>query len=231
MVKTNTIEVIIQVNVETQYCLRWFLVLLAVYMASRPISWIRIFIRVNKIWEPPTFRYFTWVIKWKKSPKQYWLFLHSSKDTANPFWHQVMASWYRCCCAHALAPKRNWNICFKEDHSFPLRILKHLNLYFYFNLTNLNFSDVLQCTQSKYIYQTRDRVWNADWWRNWELYMGARRYGISLRAYEWEQGKRGISGWTLKEKFHFYKHPCIILFFIDPAGFLAPEGQKSEEAP
>ena len=115
-VKAGIIKDIIQVNVWTRYCLRWFLMLLAVYMASRPVSWILIFIRVYSIWELSTFRFLTWVIKWKKFPKQYWLFLHSSKDTANPFWHQVMASWYRCCCTHALAPCRNWNICFKGDY-------------------------------------------------------------------------------------------------------------------
>ena len=116
--------------------------LLAIYMTSRPVSWIRIFIRVNKIWELPTFRFLTWVIKWEKSPKHYWLFLHSSKDTANPFWHQVMASWYSCCSTHALAPKKNCKQLYQGRSFFPLRILKHLNLNFYFNLTNLNFIDV-----------------------------------------------------------------------------------------
>ena len=53
----------------------------------------------------------------------------------------------------------------------------------------------------------------------WELYMGARRYGISLRvvnaiAHEWEQEKSEVSGWTVEEKFHFYKQPCIVLFVI-----------------
>ena len=128
---------------------KMILALLAVYMTNRPVSWIRIFIRVNKIWEPPTFRFLTWVIKWEKSLKHYWLFLHSSKDTANPFWHQVMASWCMCCCTHALAPKRNWKKLYQGRSFFPLQILKHLNLYFYFNLTNINFSDVSQCAQSK----------------------------------------------------------------------------------
>ena len=44
--------------------------------------------------------------------------------------------------------------------------------------------------------------------------MGACKYGISLRvvnaiAYEWEQGKRGISGWTLEEKFHFISNHVL----------------------
>ena len=46
-------------------------------------------------------------------------------------------------------PLKKLEYLFQGRLSFPLRILKHLNIYFYFNLKNLNFSDVSQCTQSK----------------------------------------------------------------------------------
>ena len=46
-------------------------------------------------------------------------------------------------------PFKKLECLFQRRLSFSLRILKHLNFYFYFNLTNLNFSDVSQCTQSK----------------------------------------------------------------------------------
>ena len=46
-------------------------------------------------------------------------------------------------------PLKKLEYLFQGRLSFPLRILKHLNFYFYFNLKNLNFTDVSQCTQSK----------------------------------------------------------------------------------
>ena len=53
---------------------------------------------------------------------------------------------------------------------------------------------------------------------NREYYMGAHRYGISLRvfssiAHEWAQ-RTSLSSWTLEEKFHVYKQPRIILLII-----------------
>ena len=55
------------------------------------------------------------------------------------------------------------------------------------------------------------------WYREW--YMGARRYGNSLRvfnsiAYEWAQRTSEMSSWTREEKFHIYKQPCISLFIL-----------------
>ena len=42
--------------------------------------------------------------------------------------------------------------------------------------------------------------------------MGARRYGISLPVFNSIASE--MSSWTLEEKFHFYKQPCIVLFIL-----------------
>ena len=49
--------------------------------------------------------------------------------------------------------------------------------------------------------------------------MGTRRYGISLWVFnsiarELAQQMSEMSSWTQEEKFHIYKHLCIILFII-----------------
>ena len=72
------------------------------------------------------------------------------------------------------------------------------------------------------------------WYREW--YMGARRYGNSLRvfnsiAYEWAQRTSEMSSWTREEKFHIYKQPCISLFILFITSILKSLGPCSMIGP
>ena len=41
-------------------------------------------------------------------------------------------------------------------------------------------------------------------------YMAASRYVFNFKSHEWVRWTSEISSWTLKEKFHIYKQPCIL---------------------
>ena len=40
--------------------------------------------------------------------------------------------------------------------------------------------------------------------------MAASRYVFNFKSHEWVRWTSEISSWTLKEKFHIYKQPCIL---------------------